>query len=298
MARQRSSAFNPRQYMLSRDFEIYYYSDLHFKSVGRHSHDYYEFYFFAEGAVTMEIGQRSFPLIPGDVIVVPPGVIHRALLTDPGVPYRRFVFWLSRDYVKALAGQSEDYLLILKSAKEAKGELWHFDLLGFNTLRGRLFSLLDELHSDRYGKDAEVSLQICSLLLHLSRSVYEQKRSLAAYESASTYEAITAFIDTHLEEELSLERIAGEFYLSKYYISHLFRESVGLSVHQYITKKRLAACAFAISAGAKVTEVFRAYGFGDYSAFYRAFVKEYDCPPSEYRDLRSAECTSGEPNRR
>ena len=58
MKKERSTAFNPRQYMLSRDFEIYYYSDLHFQSVGRHSHDYHEFYFFVEGAVSMELGDR------------------------------------------------------------------------------------------------------------------------------------------------------------------------------------------------------------------------------------------------
>ena len=33
MARKRSSDFNVRQYMVERDFEIYYYSDVHFHSV-------------------------------------------------------------------------------------------------------------------------------------------------------------------------------------------------------------------------------------------------------------------------
>ena len=121
--KQRSTAFNPRQYMLSRDFEIYYYSDLHFQSVGSHAHDYYEFYFFVEGAVTMELAGRRYPLRQGDVIVVPPGVEHRALLTDESAPYRRFVFWLSRDYVQALASQSADYMLPLKRAEAAQGRL-------------------------------------------------------------------------------------------------------------------------------------------------------------------------------
>ena len=40
---RRSSKFISRQYMLSKDYEIYYYNDLHFHSVGSHSHDYYEF---------------------------------------------------------------------------------------------------------------------------------------------------------------------------------------------------------------------------------------------------------------
>ena len=285
MKRQRSVQFNPRQYMVSQDFEIFYYSDLHFRSVGSHSHDYYEFYFFVEGAVTMELGGKKHPLSQGDVIVVPPGVAHRALLTDPSVPYRRFVFWLSRNYAEALSQQSPDYTLILKRAEAADGKLWHFDLLTFNALRSELFSLLDELHLDRYGKQTQLYLQICGLLMHLSRLVYEQTHRRTKKESVSTYAAIAAYIDTHLEEELSLDRLAQEFYLSKYYIAHLFSDSVGLSVHQYITKKRLAASAAAIQTGAKITEVYLNCGFQDYSSFYRAFQKEYQMSPSAFLEL-------------
>ena len=293
MKKERSTAFNPRQYMLSRDFEIYYYSDLHFQSVGRHSHDYYEFYFFVEGAVSMELGDRCYPLLQGDVIVVPPGVQHRALLSDPTVPYRRFVFWISRDYVDALHKQSSDYTYLTRRAEAANGRLWHFDVLTFNTLRGELFALLDELHADRFGKQTQINLNICNLLLRLNRLAHEQTHRPTKKESVSTYEAITAFIDTHLEEPLSLDRIAQEFYLSKYYISHLFQQSVGLSVHRYLSKKRLAACAAAIRSGAKVTEVCRTYGFGDYTGFYRAFRKEYGMSPSDYREIgASAETES------
>ena len=288
MKKDRSSTFNPRQYMLSRDFEIYYYSDLHFQSVGRHSHDYYEFYFFVEGAVSMEMGERIYPLSQGDVIVVPPNVQHRAKLSDPTVPYRRFVFWLSRDYVDALSRQSSDYTYLIRRAESAHGKLWHFDLLTFNALRGELFALLDELHADRFGKQTQVNLHICNLLLHLNRLVHEQTHRPTSQESVSTYEAITAFIDTHLEEPLSLDRIAQEFYLNKYYIAHLFQQSVGLSIHRYITKKRLAACAAAIRSGAKITEVCRTYGFGDYTSFYRAFRAEYGMSPSEYREISAS----------
>ena len=42
------SAFNSRQHMLSQDFEVFYYSDTLFQSVGVHTHTYYEFYFFLE----------------------------------------------------------------------------------------------------------------------------------------------------------------------------------------------------------------------------------------------------------
>ena len=110
MRKNLRSAFNTRQYMLSRDFEIYYYSDLNFKAVDPHRHTYYEFYILLEGNVYIEIEGRKIPLQKGSIALLPPGVMHRSILTDPGSPYRRFVFWISEEYCNELLRQSPDYM--------------------------------------------------------------------------------------------------------------------------------------------------------------------------------------------
>ena len=71
--------FTHRQYMLSQDFEIYYYSDT-------------RFYFYMEGDVEFEIGDRRQALRSGDFVIVPPGTMHRAFVVNTELPYRRFVF--------------------------------------------------------------------------------------------------------------------------------------------------------------------------------------------------------------
>lgn len=74
MRKKLNTQFNTRQYMVSRDFEIYYYKDQHMKKVANHIHDYYEIYFFLEGDVSLEIEKKEYPLQYGDVAVVPPGL--------------------------------------------------------------------------------------------------------------------------------------------------------------------------------------------------------------------------------
>ena len=74
--------FTHRQYMLSQDFEIYYYSDTRHNNVDLHSHDYYEFYFYMEGDVEFEIGDRRQALRSGDFVIVPPGTMHRAFVVN------------------------------------------------------------------------------------------------------------------------------------------------------------------------------------------------------------------------
>ncbi len=287
MAKRQSSQFNTRQYMLREDFEVFYYSDTRFSSVGSHSHDYYELYFFEEGAVTMVIDGKPYPLQPGDVIIIPPGIDHRALLTDAEKPYRRFVFWQSKPFLEVLEARSPDYGYLLRRVEDRGRYVFHFDSVTFNAIRTRLFNLLDETHADRFARDTAIDLCISDLLLFLARAVYEQEQRRNRKEQLNRYAAISHYVDTHLDEPLSLDALARQFYLSKYYLVHLFRENTGLSVHQYILKKRLAACCDAMQGGAAVGEAYRQWGFCDYSAFYRAFRKEYGMSPSAYMELHT-----------
>ena len=64
--------FSTRQYMLSEDFEIYYYSDRCVKKIENHTHSYCEFYLFLEGKVSMVIEGEPISLKKGDVVVILP----------------------------------------------------------------------------------------------------------------------------------------------------------------------------------------------------------------------------------
>ena len=98
MRKRLQTAFQPRQYMLSQDFELYYYEDRARPKVSIHAHDYYEFYFFLEGDVQMQIGEDLHPVRYGDIMLIPPNLLHRPIIKSEDVPYRRFVFWISTDY--------------------------------------------------------------------------------------------------------------------------------------------------------------------------------------------------------
>lgn len=282
MKRKLRSEFNSRQYMLSQDFELYYYSDLHFSSVGLHSHPYTEVYLFCEGEVDMEIEGRRRALRPGELLVLPPGTGHRAVVRSGETAYRRFVFWLSESFCETLRAESPDYLFLFDRAREKKEYVQTLDSMEYNAVRSRLFALLEELHTDRFGRDAQIGLYVRELLLSLSRTVRQRTNPRAKKERISSFQAITGYIAGHLDGDLSLDALSRELYLSKFHIAHLVRENTGLSLHQYITKKRLAACCEAIRGGESIGECCARLGFLNYSGFYRAFVKEYGLSPSAY----------------
>ena len=277
------SAFNTRQYMQSKDFEAFYYSDLNFQTLPAHTHDYYEFYLFLEGDLDLEISGHARPLHPGDMVLVPPGVSHHALMHSSDRPYRRFVLWVSQEYVARLLKESPDYVFLMQRAATSSRCYYHFHEAEFSSIQSRLIRLLEEFHSNRYGRNAAVYLALNDLLLYMNRIIYEREHPVVS-GSGDLMQEITLFIDEHLTEDLSLDVLANHVCLSKYYIAHYFKDSLGISIHQYITKKRLQSCSEAIAAGSDITRTFDEYGFRDYSSFYRMFRKEYGMSPIEYQE--------------
>lgn len=269
--------------MQSKDFEAFYYSDLNFQTLPAHTHDYYEFYLFLEGDLDLEISGHARPLHPGDMVLVPPGVSHHALMHSSDRPYRRFVLWVSQEYAARLLKESPDYVFLMQRAATSGRCYYHFYEAEFSSIQSRLIRLLEEFHSNRYGRNAAVYLALNDLLLYMNRIIYEREHPVVS-GSGDLMQEITLFIDEHLTEDLSLDVLADHVCLSKYYIAHYFKDNLGISIHQYITKKRLQSCSEAIAAGSDITRTFDEYGFRDYSSFYRMFRKEYGMSPREYQE--------------
>lgn len=286
MKKNLQTAFSNRQYMLSQDFEIYYYNDRKIPSVKSHAHDYYEFYFFLEGDVSITIGRDSYLLRPGDVILIPPDVPHFVTGRGEGLPYRRFVFWISRAFYEELRALSEDYAYLMHLADTSGRYIFHYDTISFNTLQSKVFELIDEVKSERFGRASRISLCVKDLILYLNRTVYEREHLPTPKVEVSLYQNVVQYIENHLDEDLTLERLAKEFYVSKYHIAHIFKDNIGLSVHQYIMQKRLTMCCNAILSHTSISEAYTQCGFKDYSSFYRAFVKKYGMSPKRYYSSR------------
>lgn len=286
MKKKLQSTFQARQNMVSRDFELFYYDDRNLAKIEAHTHDYYEFYFFVEGDISMQVGKDVYPIQFGDAMLIPPNMPHRAIIHNPEVPYRRFVFWISKEYYEHLAEISPCFTYAIDYASKNKQYVCHLDQISLNSLQSKMLRLLEEMQSNRFGKELQIELYVEDFMLSINRLVYDILEPKQVTSDASLYTKLVEYIEEHLEEELSLEKLSEEFYVSKYHIAHVFKDYIGLSIHQFITKKRLALCQEAIRANMNITDVYHMYGFGDYSSFYRAFKKEYGISPKEYRDMQ------------
>ena len=89
------------------------------------------------------------------------------------------------------------------------------------------------------------------------------------------------FIGEHFREELRLDVLADRFFVSKYYLAHAFRQTVGTSVYHYILLKRLQHARQMLAEGCSPGEACQSCGFQDYANFYRSFRQIYGISPQE-----------------
>ena len=234
MKEKLQTKFATRQYMISDTFELYYYSTDDVPGVKEHTHTHYEFYLFLEGAISLEIDGVLYTPTPGDLLLIPPGVPHHLVMHDLSVPYRRFVFWVSAAFAEQLRARSADYVYLMEYAAENQKYLFPLDSVEFNTIQYRTIRLIEEMRSDHFGKETQIFLYVSDLLMQINRTVYEQHHPLTRKAQLSLYEQLCFYIDEHLSEDLSLERLAAELFVSKYHIAHVFKDEIGMSIHQYI----------------------------------------------------------------
>jgi AraC-like DNA-binding protein len=94
-------------------------------------------------------------------------------------------------------------------------------------------------------------------------------------------------IERHPDSGLALGSLAQEAGLSPYHFLRAFQSVTGITPHQYVRRARLRAAATRLTIeGAKVLDVALDSGFGDLSAFNRAFRWEFGVSPRAYRRLR------------
>lgn len=93
---------------------------------------------------------------------------------------------------------------------------------------------------------------------------------------------ILYYINRYLSAELSLDMLSKEFYISKYYLCRIFKETFGYTVNEYITYRRIAHAAALLRNGASVAQACKAVTPEGTSHFISVFKKLVGTTPQQY----------------
>jgi AraC family transcriptional regulator of adaptative response/methylated-DNA-[protein]-cysteine methyltransferase len=95
--------------------------------------------------------------------------------------------------------------------------------------------------------------------------------------------AITGFIDSNLDERLTLEVLSQEFDISPHHLQRSFKKVMGISPRQYTESRRLERFKDGLRNGAKVDSAMQSSGFTSRSRLYEKTPGKIGMTPTEYR---------------
>lgn len=269
---------NTTQIMITDDFEAHHTRDPYFKTIEFHAHDFLELYLFLDGSVTYYIEDQSYELCPGDLLIIPPGKMHRPVIANERAAYERMVLWVNLEYLSRIDSGSA----LLQDALRKVGENGYCvplrgDALIYSTV---LFSKIEEMQKS--GMDADLTAGAIRLYLWSVLEEYSHVESTASGE-LEVIPQVIRFITEHYNEAITLDDIAAKFFISKSYLSRHFKAYTNATVYAYIMALRITHARRMIREGVPAVEAGRSCGFSDYSTFYKAFKAQTGMSPHQFK---------------
>lgn len=277
--RTKAQRFDPRQTMSRKGFEIFHYRDSSPGDVELHHHEFYEIYLFLSGEVEYWVDGRLYHLQPGDLMLINPLEFHRPIVKRDDAVYERVVLWIEREYLETLSGSDVSLTRCFDHSRPTHTNLIRASSLWRTDLTARLHALVREYYSDGYASEQCANGLLLQLMVELNRVAMQNEEEISREESSPLVSKVLAYIADHYAEEISLESLAQQFYVSKYHLSHEFSRTVGIGVYRYLTLKRLMIAKQLMNSGVAPGDVYPLCGFRDYTNFYRAFKAEYGASP-------------------
>lgn len=272
-----------KQGYLETEFKLFHIIDESQKEFDFHYHDFDKLLIMIRGNVSYTIEGRTYPLQPYDIVFVQHNEIHRPIIHSPE-PYERIIVYITPGFIR----DYKDNKYNLEYCFE-KAALEHTSVLRIPSLQKHpLFKSIQKLEKSFLDEDFayELRRQILFLdfMIQLNRAVLSDSLDYMHNEiSNGRISDIVKYINTHLTEELSIDKIAEEFFISKYHMMRSFKAETGYSIGNYILQKRLTLSRELILGGTPITEVCYLCGFKDYSNFSRQYKKFFHVSPKGTR---------------
>lgn len=259
-----------------------------------HFHESVEFLLPLSHGGQMFVENQVYDLVPAAMFILPDATLHKTLGSGNGAEgggrYERYVLHVPVSTLNALSTPKTDlYQRVVESSRMVElGENYETLL----SLLRRLDRSQEEAADGAFGADirqmnllGEFLVEALSAAPRTAGAVAmkaEQRVMPASREGTLRIDQVLSFLQEHMAEKLTLDQIAAEFYISKYYLSHCFKAATGFSVGQYLINTRILEARRMLQDGGRVAQVGEAVGFHSNEHFIRTFTKLTGISPKQY----------------
>ena len=233
----------------------------------RHYHDLFEIYYLESGSCIYFIDNKSYELVPGDIAIIPAGVIHNTLYQNS--KYSRMLINCSPRFIPSAV------MPLLKGIRY---------LYRNGEISNEIYELLKQIERE-YDEKKDLSAEVISCYMHMlffmlvrNKNIYDNARSKNEYvENAIRY------VRKNFSSQISLSQIAKMLSVSPEHFSREFKKETGFGFCEYVNLLRLKKAEQLLKQEKRlaVTEISEQCGFNDSNYFSVKFKKMYGVSPKK-----------------
>ena len=273
--------YEKRGYLLE-NFRLFHLKTEAAPSVDFHYHEFCKLLLLVSCSGSYVVDGQRYLLQPGDAVLIGSRSVHRPEL-EPNKPYERIIIFISPEFLQR---ESTGDCPLCDCFQGEHGHVLRLREPRRKKLFEQAAALEKELNGEAYGRDIASNAALLRLLVQIGR---EQRREDSVNpmpvmpENPRVLE-LMRYIDDHLEEDLDIDRLAEQFFISKFHMMRLFRRETGSTIYTYLLQRRLLHARGLISGGMRATEACYRSGFRSYSSFTRAYSKHFGTTPTGRMD--------------
>lgn len=233
---------------------------------------YYEVFTLLSDAANFYVEGQKYVLNKGDVMIFSNKELHMVEF-DETTPYKRRVIHFAKEFV--LPFSSDKFNLFNAFDNRCLGVNNHIpaETAESENIHSYFEKMQSALASGLDGSEIMARCYFVQMLIAINRILNENANISDKVQENDKIFKIIEYINTNLTSELTIDILSEKFYISKYYMSRLFKATTGYSINQYISYKRIWLADELISGGMSATDACHSVGYNDYSNFYKTFTK-------------------------
>ena len=154
------------------------------------------------------------------------------------------------------------------------------DLTPFTSLLTEIYDLAS---SSDYIRDMRINEKLAALLTLLMEQSWHPESMMVSRKRVELLE-VKSYLDEHYTEKIVLDDLAERFFINKFYMTRIFKETYGTTINNYLISRRITRAKQLLRfTDMTVDEIGNAAGMGDANYFSRMFRKVEGSSPREYR---------------
>lgn len=253
-----------------------------------HFHPFYEIYILLDGKAQHIIEGQIYEIEEFDIVFLKPYQLHKsAYYKNTSCTRLILSFDIAFFEINFPEAAKEIHSLFVK-----KTPIYRFS----DAIKDELISRFNAMYIASKDKTATIDFLMTSYFMQFftqmvslkEKNTYSSNQSQneesASQTSIQKIQDIVSYIHQNYANELTLEFLADNFYISQHYLSRKFKQVTQFSVVNYIQQTRVKrAQELLLNTDLRVTRIMELCGFGSLSQFNRVFSSIALIPPSEYR---------------